>query len=222
MMFPKNWICFLALAVALCVAGTAQAALTYDFSTGMQGWTQILPTDTVGSPLWASYDNWWFGPDLGHLGDGWEDRDTQLGSSPKFTLDGSGDLTFQFLGAGSPLAAPNWVPSAISATATVNGGFIGVALRDVANDTYVLSKGLSANDFSAWTNMSFTAAQLAPFVIPGREYTLDFIDSDKQPGVGDAWGILGGASIPGVVPEPTAALFAGLGLLALLHRRRNA
>jgi hypothetical protein len=62
----------------------ANAAMSYDFSTGLQGWTKIYPTT---GDLWANYDGWGWMPDDGHLGAGWEDADTILGRSPAFTLD---------------------------------------------------------------------------------------------------------------------------------------
>jgi len=180
----------------------ANAQITYDFSDGLQGWTQLYRTPvTPENSLWASYDGWGWMPDDGHLGDGWEVIDTLLGRSPAFTLNGSGALTFQLIGSASPLAAPDVAPSEIPEIAIVNGGFMGVALRDAAADTYVLSKGLSADNYSSvWTDLSFTAAELAPYANNGVVYTLDFIDYDKLGGPtgGDGWLILAGASIPGV------------------------
>ena len=229
-MFTKNWICFLAVAVALLVAGTAQAAITYDFAasdpiTGMQGWEQVYPTS---GDLWANYGDWdplWM-PDDGHLGTGWEDADTQLGRSPAFTLDGlGGDLTFELFGSASPLLAPDVAPSAIPEIAIDNtsgpGGFIGVGLRDIAADTYVLAKGLTANNYATWTTLSFSATELASLGgVPGTKYTLDYIDYAKFMPNGDGWFIMAGASIPGA-PEPATMALLGLGGLGVLLGRKR-
>jgi len=242
-MFTKNWICFLAVAVALLVAGTAQACtIDYTFTevpgdpvASMEGWTQIYPTDTVASPLWANYGSWGWMPDDGHLGTGWENADTQLGRSPAFTLDGSGeDLTFDLLGSASPLLVPDVAPSAIPEIAIdnqlVTGGFIGVGLRDIAADTYVLAKGLTANNYDTWTTLSFSATELASLGgVPGTEYTLDYIDYAKfmPSGVdesgftiyGGGWFIMASASIPGVlvpIPEPSTLVLLAIGAIGLL------
>jgi hypothetical protein len=241
-MFMKNWICFLAVAVALLVAGTAQAAtITYDFAAtdpvdpiaSLQGWTQIYPAPvTIDNGLWGNYGGWGWMPDDGHLGTGWENADTQLGRSPAFTLDGlGGDLTFELFGSASPLLVPDVAPSAIPEIAIdnqlVTGGFIGVGLRDIAADTYVLAKGLTANNYETWTTLSFSATELASLGgVPGTEYTLDYIDYAKFMPNGDGWFIMASASIPGVlvVPEPSTLILLATGLLGLLcyaWRRRS-
>ncbi len=187
---------------------TAQAAVTYDFSTGLQGWTQIDPT---AGDLWAADFGW---PaetgSLGHLGAGWNDSETQMGRSPAFTLVGSEDLTFQLFGSKSSLAAVDVTPSTVPATAIDLGGFCGLALRDVAADTYVLSKGLDAYTYEAFATLSFSAAELAPYANDGKMYTLDWIDYDKDisSGNGDGWGWLVNVSIPGVLFYPANDNFA--------------
>ena len=233
-------------AVVFGVGQSAHAALNYTFAdTGnlvanMQGWTSVFPGNyTAGNSdnaaMWANY-SWWGFPTDGQLGDGWDLMNTQLGQSPAFTLDGSGALTWQMLGTPSPVSAPTVHSADMTATALAGTGFMGVALRDVATDTYVLWNAFAGSDFSTgnpsggahpeWSDLSFTAAQLAPYANNGRSYALDFIDNDKAPVVDDHWVILGGATIPGAlaVPEPTTAALGGLGLglLALQRRRRNA
>ena len=218
------------------LAGSAQAAIIiYTFpnlgsptGANMQGWTSVFPGN---GDLWADYTGYFGGGtpvDGGHLGDGFEDWETQLAHSPVFYLDGSGDMTWQMFGTASPASTPTSLTSAgIGSTALVGTGFMGVALRDVATDTYVLWSAWPGTVFApvaAFSDASFTTAQLTPYANDGRAYTLDFIDNSKAPGAGDNWVTLGGATIPGAaaVPEPTTAVLGGLGLLALLRRRRNA
>ncbi len=210
------------LAFAAAPAANAET-VAWDFDTNMDmdGWTQIYPASTVppadpAPSLWASYDNWWFGPDPGHLGDGWEDSDTQFGRSPEFTLDAGDVIWLQFLGGASPDAAPV-APSEIPEIAIVDGGFMGVALRDVDADVYVLSASLTAENYDAWSYLTITAEELAGYVSATKKYTLDFIDYNKNPGVGGAWAILGAAS----VPEPATLSLMVLGGLAVLRRRRR-
>jgi hypothetical protein len=195
----RNTLKHLAVGVAAAAAffttgPAAKANVTYDFSTGVQSWTKIHP---VSGDLWAADFGWPKSSSKGHLGAGWDDADTQMGRSPEFKLNGTGDLTFQTFGSKSPLAAVGVTPSTIPATAIVGGGFCGLALRDVAADAYVLSKGQSEDNYSdpaGFTTLSFTAAELAPYRNDGKLYTLDWIDYDKAGGGG--WGWLVNVSIP--------------------------
>ncbi|MCX6873991.1 MAG: hypothetical protein NTW21_09310 [Verrucomicrobia bacterium] len=186
---------------------TLRPPITYDFArigpspgdpvASMQKWTQLFP---IAGNLWSEDFGWPADTgSLGHLGAGWNDSETQMGRSPQFVLNGSGDLTFQLFGSKSSLAAVDVTPSTVPATAIDLGGFCGVALRDVATDTYLMSKGLSAHTYDAFATLSFTAEELLPHVIPGASYTLDWIDYDKDisSGNGDGWGWLVNVSIPG-------------------------
>ncbi len=208
-------------AVTLGASPSAHATLTYTFTDlgppagpqvpNMEGWTSVFGAN------WAKYD--WWGSD-GNIGDGWANEETQLSHSPEFKLNGSGPLTFKMIGnPASPAARPIsavGVPANHSAdippTAILLGGFMGVALRDVATDIYVLWKAHAGTNFgtlgAVWPDQSFSVAELAPYANNGRAYTLDFIDNDKNPelpspnhvdGVDgeDHWVTLGGATIPG-------------------------
>ena len=177
-------------------------AETGNSTTRLEGWTSVHNTP------WASYT---FFPGLvddGHLGDGFQDALTQLAQSPGFKLDGSGPLTCQMLGnpslAPTPVSAagvPTILSSEITADGIVDAGFMGVALREVATDTYVLWKPHTGSDFDArpivFSNVTFSTAELAPYANDGKVYSLDFIDNSKFPAGGDNWVILGGATIPG-------------------------
>jgi hypothetical protein len=154
----------------------------YDFNSGLQGWTQIWPASGGGSVL-----------ENNALGSGWDDGDTRFARSPAFILHGLEELTFQLDGGESPLTAPGVAPSAIPQLAINGGGFAGVALRDVATDTYVLSKRRNGNG-GGWQNNSFTTNELAAYAIPGKKYTLDYIDYNRG---GWGWTYLDNVSIPG-------------------------
>jgi PEP-CTERM motif len=209
------------------------ATINYTFAdlggapaANMEGWTSVFPGN---GNIWADYTDYWGGGtpvDGGHLGDGWDAMETQLAHSPEFNLDGSGDMVWQMFGTASPASAPTSLTSAgIGPTALLGTGFMGVALRDVATDTYVLWSAWAGSTFAPaeFSDMSFTAAQLAPYANDGRAYTLDFIDNDKAPVANDHWVTLGGASIPGVaaIPEPTSLSLLALGALGLVRRKRR-
>jgi hypothetical protein len=161
--------------------------IIYDFNSGLQGWTQIWPAPANGN-VWEN----------NALGSGYDGGDTRFARSPKFFLDGSGDLTFQLDGGESLLAAPDVSPSAIPELAIQDGGFSGLALRDVAADTYVLSRRRAGND-GTWQNSSFTMAELAPYANNGKQYTLDYIDYKKG---GWGWTYMDNVSIPGALVPP--------------------
>ena len=90
---------------------------------------------------------------------------------------------------------------------------MGMALREVATDTYVLWKPIPVmtgpeidalapppdGTSAPWPTLSFTQLELAPYANDGKAYTLDFIDNNKSPNGEDHWSTLGGASIPGNV-----------------------
>ena len=196
-----------ALLVAVPQAKSATLSYTFtgtaDTAASRQGWTPIFPTP------WASYSFSGLVDD-GHLGDGFQDAETQLSRSPEFKLDASGPLTCKILGNPSPATTPvsaAGVPATLSAQITADGivdaGFMGVALREVATDTYVLAKAHTGSDFDArpivFSDMVFSVAELASFADNGKIYTLDFIDNSKFPGGPDNWAILGGATIPGSI-----------------------
>jgi hypothetical protein len=166
--------------------------ITYDFTGGLQGWTQIWPV--LPAVLWQ--DN--------ALGSGYDgiapdDTFTRFGRSPVFYLLDAGPLTFQLRGGQSPLAVPHLGPSAIPEQAIENGGFAGVALRDVETNTYVLSRRRDGNDGGVFQQLQFTAAELAPYVNNGKEYTLDYLDYNRG---GWGWTYMDNVSIPGVAVKP--------------------
>lgn len=174
--------------------------ITYTFDNDLQGWTQIWP---ITGNLWEAGG---LGTPEGPNADG---ADTRFGRSPDFFLNNSGPLTVQLAGGQGNLAAPNLAPSAIPATSIDDGGFAGVALRDVATGTYILSKRRTDNGPS-YVNISFSEAELAPYVNDGKRYTLDFIDYNKG---GWGWVRLDNVSIPGALapvlpPAPEANILA--------------
>jgi hypothetical protein len=172
------------------------ATLTYDFNTGAQGWSQIWPLITAGTVATNS-----------RLNAGGDQDETRFSRSPAFLLNNVGPLTFDLMGGQSLLSAPGFGPSAIPQLSQ-EGGFAGAALRDVASNTYVLSKSRTGNG-DAQQNNGFTAAQLAPFANNGRQYTLDYIDYNKG---GWGWTNMDNVSIPGTlapIAEITSMSYMG-------------
>lgn len=177
-----------ALFAAITLVTSAQQVL-FDFNDGLQTWTKIYPAGHYAEDtLWSA----------GALGEGHDHGATRFGRSPEFYLDGSGDLTFQLRGGESPLAAPDLPPAQIPASSIDNGGFAGVALRDVADDIYIMSKRRTGNDNTVWQANSFTAAELAPYANNGKRYTLDYIDYNRGTW---GWTYLDNVSLPAKMVE---------------------
>jgi hypothetical protein len=101
---------------------------------------------------------------------------------------------------------------------TTNDGFRGIALFDVATNDYVLTTGKTLNN-NDWDSVGWTVGDLTTAgVTISKQYELHLIDQATG-----GWGHiqLDTVSFNGaVIPEPSAALLGGLGMLALLRRRR--
>lgn len=168
------------------------APITYTFDSDAQGWRQIWPLAQNGN-LW---ENGGLGTPEGQTADG---ASTRFGRSPAFYLNNSGALTFQLGGGAGNQDFPNLGPSAIPAESIDGGGFAGVALRDVASNTYLLAKRRLGENAPSLQSGSFTEAELAPYANDGKRYTIDFIDYNKG---GWGWTRLDNLSIPGSIAPP--------------------
>ncbi|HEY1121477.1 MAG TPA: LamG-like jellyroll fold domain-containing protein, partial [Haloferula sp.] len=169
--------------------------LVYNFDSDIQGWTPIWPLASAG--------NVWVNGGLGSPeGDGADGAETRFARSPAFHLNNSGPLTFQLAGGEGNLPAPNVSPSAIPMASIDGGGFAGVSLRDIATNTYVLSKRRPGNG-GGYAAVSFSEAELAPYANDGKRYSLDFIDYNKG---GWGWTRFDNVSIPGTLATPEAAI----------------
>ena len=144
--------------------------------------------------------------------------------SPPFRLTGNGDLGFWIFGGGTnALATPPANEAAVPTNSvdTANGGWHGVALRNVANGDFVVT-GQRTNSATDWQYVRFTAAQLAA-LDTNAVYTLDVVDARNN-----TWGWFNfdSARIPGVlVPQkvqrlhsPAAAGRFAASFLAALRR----
>ena len=184
------------------------APASFHFDTGLQGWTQIWPTESDPYPdVWF---NGYLGPFYGQYYPGVvnvDEIETRFARSPAFYLNTLGPLTFQLAGGQSTKDTPV-APSAVPELAITNrdggeGGFAGLALRDVATDTYVLWRRRTGSA-NTWQDNQFSAEELAPFANDGKKYTLDYIDYNKGSW---GWTCLDNISIPGTLVVPVMTSF---------------
>lgn len=192
------------------------AALTYDFDDGtMQGWTNTVTGASVFNPsrfdarteqgrggghspdyslLHNGNDTWLNGRDIAH--------DTLVVTSPAFGFDGTspngwGISLFLLGGTGNTSAAPASLADLPASTAT--DGFMGVALRRVSDDAYLLHDRRNATgQYDAWEEQGWSAAEIATAIAgddPAETYRIDLIDQ-----FGGSWGwiILDTVTIDGV------------------------
>jgi hypothetical protein len=180
------------------------AVLRYSFDDGtLADWTDLTPANTNSGPRsWIPTPS--FVPDgysepggnmarhgsyaVGQRIQGGGNQDsghpTLWLRSPKFTLNGNGDMSaWLFGGHGYGADATGKLVSNVPANAFDNPGdatfpsFLGVALRDVNTGVYVLA-GKKANEGNFWQKVTFTAAELEALETanPGHIYTLDLLD----------------------------------------------
>ena len=218
-----------AIALALAALGLSQPAaqaapITYDFADGtLQGWhnrvwngtapaawTDLDPNVTTmpstingGAILPASTENGLFVPNNGAV---WVsgNTDAHLNTlwlrSPVFYPDGSGNLTVQMA---KGISHTTWTApmndSAVPYQAVNNGGWVGVALRRVSDNQFVIIKPKTEGNNDTWYTTTFTQAELEPYV--GIACTLDLINNNKG-----SWGwlVMDNVSIPGSVTIPPA------------------
>jgi hypothetical protein len=127
--------------------------------------------------------------------------------SPKFTLNGNGDMSaWLFGGHGYGADATGKLVADLPANAFDNPGdptfpsFLGVALRDVNTGTYVLARK-KADPGDSWEKATFTDAELDALLLanPTHVYTLDLLDVRAG---GWGWLAMDSVVIPGtLVPE---------------------
>jgi hypothetical protein len=208
-----------AQSIAIPVPAQVDPVLFYDFESGLQGWTNVLTSTIVGSSTEFASGGSPFvgapgpvggtnsiGPNPFGIGGGDTERDlsneTMLFRSPEFNIVGGGSLTAYLIG-GQRLNDANPI-SAVSLPAASNSGlvqFLGLGLRRVSDESYVLTKERSGNS-GIWEEITITADELAAATTPGEAYTLDLIDYAEG-----GWGWVGmdSVSIPGI-KVPTTPL----------------
>jgi hypothetical protein len=223
---------YLPLATLLALPLQAHAALEFGFDDAtLQGWTtvsgsasqQVFAAKTHG-PLFNSIP----GPQAGsHLvgvnfgydpmpGSPWDAAHATMWiRSPEFALDGSGNLTTWLTGGNAsgwnPVAYPMGSVTDVPVDSAVDG-FMGIALRRVEDNTFVLVKTMPGdNNAGGWTATTMTQAELAPYANDGKTYTLEFIDSFHG-----SWPFqaMDSVSIPGSIPgntPPTITPIADVG-----------
>ncbi|HWQ91096.1 MAG TPA: LamG-like jellyroll fold domain-containing protein, partial [Clostridia bacterium] len=210
----------------LLTAGSAWAAtLTYDFNNGsLQGWhnrvwdlnanggsggwvdldpnvSSMPGTINNGAIQPESGDNNLFGNNGSQVDPVGGQTDNHLNTlwlrSPAFAPDGSGDLTVQMARgrAHGPAPTDEAAVSYMAADGGANTGWKGVALRNVSSGAFVLAKPRTAEG-DAMVTVTFTAAELAPFV--GVPCTLELINSERG---GWGWLSMDNVSIPGVLRQ---------------------
>lgn len=176
-----NLIALLLYVSAFCAISSHSSQLQeYGFSNGkMMGWTNIR------DPSFRAVTSKEFG-DLDELntavcvGD-FDIRDRQHPSrilrSPEFHISQDSEISVFLLGGTGDASAPPSHSSQVS-NQTDSHGYLGVALRRVSDDRYVLwgrrtKRGTKLN----WQEVRWSPEELRTYSSPREAYTLDLIDS---------------------------------------------
>lgn len=232
----RTWIAVASSTAAVALsAGVAPAqTVTYDFDNGtLQGWTNTRTSSTSENSSFVLYQNT-FEPNspVAQSGSGQvapqvstfnccpqdSPHDTLVLTSPQFTLDNTGSITFYLTGGEGAAATPGADFSSLPASSS-EAGFQGVALRNVTTGAYVLSERRAGND-NVYQLRDFTNAELAGAGVLGNNtpLVLDLIDTRNG---GWGWLAMDTVTVNGVVPEPASFGLLALAGTALLGRRRR-
>lgn len=208
---------------SIALASTAMAAttLTYDWETGLDGWTvvsgnyAIQPSNGPGVSLGT--------PPGGHsqvfAPTPWANRDSDttplIFRSPALALDPNFPITVEMDGGDGSVALGITNDSALPTT-TSDPGFQGIALRRVSDGAYFFPQGKSANG-TAWETLTISATDIASIWQYGETYTVDILDLEHG-----GWGWIGISNVNVTVPEPSRAVLCLLASVTMLLRRSRA
>jgi hypothetical protein len=216
-----SYITALTSSVILGSCALSQAAtVVWNFDTpSLDGWTSVTTPTATGTQYGVgTVDGGQSGSHFLAVINGDTDTATEVNvmKSEAFTFDLTSGLS-AYLRKGAQGSALVYTPVGVYG-ATTGGGFRGIGLYDVASDSYLLTAGRSTND-SDWQQVTWSVGDLTGAgVTSSAQYELHLIDQATG-----GWGHvqLDSVSFNGaIVPEPSAALLGGMGVLALLRRRR--
>jgi hypothetical protein len=169
----------------------------YDFDDAtFQGWTDesLGNTGTQGWSPTTGHGGTQAGPNAIRAQFHDSPHPTMILRSPEFTLNGSGDMSAWIAGGDGIGTLTGTQVSALPAN-SADQGFMGIALRNQNNGTYVLSAHKTIGDGDSYEKLVFTAAQLAT-LNQNATYTLDLVDACHG---GWGWVAMDTVSIPGTL-----------------------
>jgi hypothetical protein len=131
--------------------------------------------------------------------------------SPEFVLSSSGSINFYLgIGTGGAISpGPDFSSLPVNSN---NIGFLGLAVRRVSDDAYVLF-ARRANNNASWEEFNFDTATLGANSLLGETLTLDLIDQHNG---GFGWVALDTVTIGDVAVVPEPSTFTLLGLASLV------
>ena len=229
---------FVRLLFVFCLASPlVNAAVLYDFETGLEGWSNFMTSSTPGGPtqyssqddpygtvgepgrLDAYHGSYFLAPDPFSGRD--ESHQTLVLRSPEFRILDDGSISaYICAGAGSGNAPANVAALPDDSYST---GYLGLALRRTSDDSYVLAFNKPDNNDS-WQHVSLSSGDVSPYVSQTETYTLDLIDYDSG-----GWGwtaidyvYIESGTLADAVPEPTSIALLTFACATLVVLRRKA
>lgn len=214
-------------------SGSLAEVIHYSFEDTLDGWINNIPPQATLSENFQStavtagdrvrhHDGSSSISEVNFADRDGADDNIKVFSSPSFGLTTTSSIELWLNGGMGGTATPTWSNYADIPAVAATGEFLGVALRRISDDEYVLFNRKTSNgQYSSWQNRGWSTAQLSGVLTTdgaAETYAIDLIDAFSD---GWGWTAIDDVTLTNVtIPEQATMSMLALGGLVIFLRRK--